>query len=855
MAVDPSFDRDHGKIDILTDLSSSPGRIIFRDNGLGMTQDDLESFQSTIGKSGTRAAAGDAPDVIGQFGIGFLSGFVVARRVEVTTRHWQESDSAQACRWENDGSKNYTITRCEKAEVGTEVVVELRSVDDRGLLHDDAVKGVIRDYADMLRIRIFVNDPGHHGQPANTMNMPWEREGVSDEEMRLDCMIYLEKSMPDSVLEIIRVQETGDVKVSGLLYITRTRVLGADAPRSIRVFQRRMFLCEGAKELLPPWATFVNGILNTPDLSPNAARDNFTRNENWRRLRDKLGDVIVAHFERLREQNPERLSEILAYHDLAIKAACHYYDPFFTKFGHLLEWRVNSASASVGRAERRAGRRVLSNDGEIMAYGWATLPDIISALPAVTNESGSPAPRKLGCFTTSSSANQYFEMANAAQTTVDASYPFEDELIKKYAEQHRDAVALVYVDREDDPAVFKELDADVDRSVAQLARAMSTLIRAGGSGRLRVEARRFEPPTLHAVLKDTDAGRGVRKARDILNDPNATPDLRTMAEEMLKMRMNSDIRMTINAASPLIRDLATLNYDDEDVVDLMVGVYNDAILYNQELMPPRNAKLFHEQFQRLMARGIGFVRQRDELVSERERLAKERERHKPAKSRPRDHLVAFLMTPYTEEFKPAIAGLRKLMEDEFGCELLIAADRQYQNRILENVRDHILDADVFVADVTGANPNVMHELGAARYGRPGCPVMLVNRRENREDAPALPTDLAGHIVASYPAEADSVAIADALRDAFRNHVTFSDELKNHSRQEFVSARKLESILGESIKLSADAFYTLSREFPTAGAWQSVQSDQVAALLGAEFQDLAPVILKRVQEATAHDRAV
>jgi molecular chaperone HtpG len=105
VAREPAFHLDQGYIDILTDLTSGPGRIVFRDNGIGMTSEDLEEFLSTIGKSGTLAAreAELVPDVIGQFGIGFLSGFVVGAKVEVHTRHVDAGPNG-ACLWENDGS-------------------------------------------------------------------------------------------------------------------------------------------------------------------------------------------------------------------------------------------------------------------------------------------------------------------------------------------------------------------------------------------------------------------------------------------------------------------------------------------------------------------------------------------------------------------------------------------------------------------------------------------------------------------------------------------------------------------------------------------------------------------------------
>lgn len=442
---DPAFEREQGRIHILTDLTTEPGRIIFRNNGHGMSRKDLERFLSTVGKSGTRAAAGDAPDVIGQFGIGFLSGFVVGARVEVRTRAWQDPPEAGSL-WENDGTKDYSIEPWDcsdqGAEPGTEVIVHLESATDRGLIQDEAVKKVIRDYADMLRIPIFLNDPSQQGTAVNQRIMPWERTDQSADELRLDGLIYLKKTVPDSVLEIIPVREAGEhgVDAQGLLYITRSRVVGRDAPRTIRVFLKRMFLCEDAKELLPAWATFVNGIVNTRDLKPNAARDNFARDQAHQRLRDRLGDIIVAHFEHLRDAEPQRLSEILAYHDFGIKAACHYYDKFFEKLGHLLEWRINARSPAVTDDSRTTGRRAWLADE-------------------------------------------------------DAAYA---------------------VDREDDPNVFRDADPDQDRAVRTLAQQMSLTIRPGGSDRLRVEARRFEPITL-PLCSSTPRPASARRRPGILS--------------------------------------------------------------------------------------------------------------------------------------------------------------------------------------------------------------------------------------------------------------------------------------------------------------------------------------------------
>jgi molecular chaperone HtpG len=845
-AMDPEFDLGGGRIDILTDLATGPGRIVFRDNGVGMTEGDLEEFLSTIGKSGTLQAreTDHVPDVIGQFGIGFLSGFVVGSKVEVRTRHMNAGPEG-GCLWENDGRKEYTISPCRRESIGTEVVVHLHSAEDRGLLHDDAVKKVVQKYADLLRIPIHLNDPAHRGHSVNTRHMPWERVGVPDDEMRLDCMIYLEKTVPDSVLEVIPVHEKGEqgVNIAGLLYITRTRVVGRDAPRVLRVFQKRMFLCEDAKDLLPSWATFVNGILNTPDLSPNAARDNFARDGQFERLRSCLGDLIVRHFEHLKDKEPARLSEILAYHDLAIKSACHYYAPFFEKFGHLLEWRINKNSPAARRGRIGAtARRSIDDDSE-GSCAWATLPDIIAALP----DDEQHGPKRVPCFQQSSSANQYFDMADAANATVvDASLLFDADLLKSYADKNRTKMKLVYVDREDD--LFKNIDPKMDEEVQRLAQVMSILIRPGGTGRVHVEARRFDPPTLPAVLKYNEAGEGSMKARSILTDPNTPSDLKKMAEDMIKLTRNADMQMMINAGNELVRKLAHLDSQDEDVRDLMLGIYNDAILYNAALMTPRNARLFHEQFQRLIARSIEFVHQKVDIARAQAELFKERESRRPRGQQSRQHKVAFLMMPYATEFKNTREAIRIVVEDRLGCELRAADEKTYAQFIHGSVKAHIDDADIFIADVTGQNPNVMLELGAVLYGGRSAPTLLVARVKQKGDRPDLPADLQGAIAAVYLAAEDISQTADRLVRQFDQHQQLAALLPPESRERYVSEESIEAVLRQNgIMLPPAVQKALSRGLPTRRAWEQATEDEVSRLLGAQHEDLARSVLKRVRQ--------
>jgi len=168
------------------DLETKPEELLFivRDNGIGMNRADVENYLSTVGRGATREEkAAGVENLIGQFGIGFLSAFVVADKVEVRTR---KAGETQAWLWCNNGSKDYQLDPCDKPDIGTEVVVHLKSAADKGVIDEEQVQKVIRHYADMLAIPIHLN---RSTAPINTMIMPWERNASRDEIM-MDSLLY-----------------------------------------------------------------------------------------------------------------------------------------------------------------------------------------------------------------------------------------------------------------------------------------------------------------------------------------------------------------------------------------------------------------------------------------------------------------------------------------------------------------------------------------------------------------------------------------------------------------------------------------------------------------------------------------
>src|SRR5271155_3192201 len=155
-AAEPDFG---GRIDIDADLARNT--LSVHDNGIGMNESDVRDYLATIGTGATRVQQ-NIPGLIGYFGIGFLSAFIVAEKVVVLTR---KIDSAEGWHWENTGSRSYTLAKEDLKTPGTTVVVHLKPTE-KGLLLEKEIIDVIKTYADMLRVPIHVN---RKPKPSNAM--------------------------------------------------------------------------------------------------------------------------------------------------------------------------------------------------------------------------------------------------------------------------------------------------------------------------------------------------------------------------------------------------------------------------------------------------------------------------------------------------------------------------------------------------------------------------------------------------------------------------------------------------------------------------------------------------------------
>jgi molecular chaperone HtpG len=254
--------------------------ITIADSGVGMSKAELTQNLGTIARSGTRAfgqeaakAEGtDKPSLIGQFGVGFYSAFMVADRVEVTSRR---AGSDEAWTWASEGGGAFTLTAADRAEPGTTIVLHTKE-DAAEFLEPIRLETIIRKWADHITVPILVAQGGDAAdRPANEGTALW-RKSKSDVTPEQYKEFYQHVAHAfDEPWSTLHWRAEGALEFTALLFIpTMTPFQPVDGPREsrVRLHVKRMFITdEGA--LLPPWARFVQGVVDTEDLPLNVSRE------------------------------------------------------------------------------------------------------------------------------------------------------------------------------------------------------------------------------------------------------------------------------------------------------------------------------------------------------------------------------------------------------------------------------------------------------------------------------------------------------------------------------------------------------------------------------------------------------
>ena len=327
------------------------------DNGIGMTAEEMETNLGVIAKSGTLAFRKETDaaeqekadiDVIGQFGVGFYSAFMVAEKVTVISRAYGQE---KANRWESTGSDGYTITECDKDTVGTDVILTLKSDTEEDCYSVYAtswkLQELVKKYSDYVRWPIRadvertvkedtgeVDENGIHKMTTktevvedtiNSMVPIWQRskKDVTD----ADCIAFYKEKFHDSddPVSVIRVNAEGTVSYRCMLFVPSKAPYDyytRDYAPGLRLYSNGVMIMEKCADLLPECFRFVRGIVDSPDLSLNISREILQHDRQLKLIANNLEKKIKAELARLMECDREK------------------YETFFRAFGIQLKYGI-----------------------------------------------------------------------------------------------------------------------------------------------------------------------------------------------------------------------------------------------------------------------------------------------------------------------------------------------------------------------------------------------------------------------------------------------------------------------------------------------------------------------------------
>lgn len=333
-----------GRVWIELPVVSDPPTLVFRDNGIGLTEEEIHTFLATIGQTSKRdELANGRSDYIGQFGIGLLSCFVVSDEIVVRTRSAVAGQKIMEWRGQSDGT--YSIKEAAREmEPGTEVRLRCKPGSEMYFSPTEVAR-LAHHYGSLLPYPIQLTS-GNVSALVNEDKPPWKQEEfVSEEIERSAYLDYGVKTFGMEFLDYVPLRSAvGDVR--GVAFVL-PHAMSIAARKTHRVYLKHMLLSEDAEGLLPDWAFFVKCVVNADDLRPTASRESFYEDEALCATREALGRCLRNYLMEMAESSPHRLKSLIALHYLSIKALAAEDDEFFRIFVNWLPFETNMGTMTL----------------------------------------------------------------------------------------------------------------------------------------------------------------------------------------------------------------------------------------------------------------------------------------------------------------------------------------------------------------------------------------------------------------------------------------------------------------------------------------------------------------------------
>lgn len=526
------------EIHIATDKQN---RILtIQDTGIGMTQEELISNLGTIARSGSKAFLeqlkekvgkdGDSSQIIGQFGVGFYSAFMVADKVEVYTKSYAK-DAEGLC-WSSDGSGVYEISKAEGVQPGTKIVIHLKA-DCREFSDETVIKGVISKYSNFVGSPIFIN-----GQRANTIQPLWTLAPKDVTPLQhAEFYRYIGNCL-DNPRFTLHYTTDVPLTIKALLYFPEEKPglfdLSRDATGGVSLYSRKILIKSKAENILPKWLRFIKGVVDSEDIPLNLSRELLQNSVLIGKLRNVLTARVLKFLESRSVKEPEE------------------YTRFYRDYGLFLKEGIVTSNE---QSEKESIGKLLRFESSVKPAGeLISIPDYCKRLAK---------DQKYIYYLSAPNRNlaeqsPYFESLKKRNVEVLFCYEPYDELVLMHLKQY-DSHNLVSVEKEmrDDSDATKSENLRIlnKDEMDSLIGYMKNVLKKRAYD-VKMTNRLESHPCVVTVQDMTSARHFIRTQSHILNEE--------MRYSILQPRLE------INPSHPLIKKLCQLSKSDTKLADLLI---------------------------------------------------------------------------------------------------------------------------------------------------------------------------------------------------------------------------------------------------------------------------------------------
>ncbi|MGW3401085.1 HSP90 family protein [Streptomyces zhihengii] len=531
-------------------LSATGDAVVIEDSGVGLTADEVHTLLATIGRSSKRDSLESArAEFLGQFGIGLLACFVVARQIRVVTRSARKPGEPPV-EWLANDDGSYTVRTLPdeaRPEPGTTVRLEPRPGAEEWTA-PDRVAQLAADYGSLLPYDVTFSGPGVTGRPLTDRPAVWDRAHPTPTARRVALAGHCARQFGFTPLDSIDL-DLPVAGVRGVAYVLPEATSPAGRAAH-RVYLKGMLLTDRADNLLPDWAFFVRVVLDTDTLRPTASRENLYDDETLAAVREALGARIRDWLAELAAGDPDRLAAFLGVHHLGVKSMARH-DPDL--FALMLPWLPFETTD-----------------------GRTTLDDFVRAHPRVH-------------FTRTVEEFRQVSPIAAAHGlgVVNGGYTYDADLIALLP-QVRDGVTVAELDAGAVTAHLDPVDPGQELALAGFLATARTRLDALGCD---VALRAFQPVTVPALFLDD---REARHERDRAAAEESADSLWTDILGALRGSAPR-ARLVLNHNNPLVRRIAAVT-DAELAGTAVESLYGQALLMSQRPLRPSDASLLNRAF-------------------------------------------------------------------------------------------------------------------------------------------------------------------------------------------------------------------------------------------------------------------